>query len=121
MRERMGMTQAEFADEWGVALPTVGRWESSTPPTGVHLERLASAAERKGFRSVAATFRHALSKERRGGLPSTVCLRSEKESIYVGAVLDVLEGADPALAGLRPALARVLKPAIEARKRVVGV
>ena len=34
MRRQLGMTQAELARALGVALPTVGRWESWSPPTG---------------------------------------------------------------------------------------
>lgn len=39
-------------------------------------------------------------------------LNSTDEAMYVIAVLDVVRGADPALARLRPALARLLEPAI---------
>src|SRR5215469_10808735 len=120
MREEMGMTQAEFARQLGVALPAVGRWESYTPPTGLKLKRLALTAENNGFDSVATTFRYALEREPGGGLATWVRLRSEGESMCVAAVLDVRGGVDPELAQLRPALARLLKAAIEARKTAVG-
>ena len=108
------MTQARFARHWGVRLSTVGRWESSRPPTGLNLERLALLAENRGLASVAATFRKALEGERGAVVPFSVGLNSE-EAMYVIAVLDVLRGRDPALARLRPALARLLEPAIRAR------
>ena len=52
LRERLGMTQAEFAREVGVDSITVSRWERGirkpTPVAAKMLEMLAKRAERRG-------------------------------------------------------------------------
>ena len=52
LRERLGMTQAEFAHEVGVHVPTVSRWEQGVmKPSALAIrmmEALAKRAERRG-------------------------------------------------------------------------
>ncbi len=65
LRERLKLTQQRFAVEiMDCAVPTVGKWETSSPPTGSTLLRLADVAERKGCFDLQQKFRELYSRER---------------------------------------------------------
>jgi transcriptional regulator with XRE-family HTH domain len=53
MREDLGLTQAQLAAQLGVAVQTVGRWESYGPPKAETIERILKWAERTGYSGLA--------------------------------------------------------------------
>jgi transcriptional regulator with XRE-family HTH domain len=58
LREALGMSQQDFAvTELKSALNTVGRYETTNPPRGDTLLRLAEIAERRSLPKIAARFR----------------------------------------------------------------
>jgi transcriptional regulator with XRE-family HTH domain len=59
LREHFGESQEKFADRLQVALATLGRWESSSPPTGRSLDRLAQIAVQSSREDLAKQFRAA--------------------------------------------------------------
>jgi len=106
------MTQAQFAHYFGVTLPTIGRWESYSPPTGINLERLALLAKEKGA-AAAADFQSALKSDPDRAVPMwAVRLGSEEDTRCVNALLYVLHHRDHAR--LRPALFHLLQPGFKA-------
>jgi transcriptional regulator with XRE-family HTH domain len=111
MRAKFGWTQTQLAANLGVAVQTVGRWESYDPPRGAALERLAVWAEEAGY-SGADDFRYA--QEAQHGLrrPLWFGVETEEESQTVIAVLDVLRR--PQWAHLLPQLKRDLQPVFDA-------
>ena len=55
LRERLGMTQLDFAKTVGVGLTTVARWEQGkAKPTPLAIEKLESLARRVGKEKAAA-------------------------------------------------------------------
>jgi transcriptional regulator with XRE-family HTH domain len=112
MRRDLGLTQAELARRLKVALPTVGKWESYSPPGEEALEQLALFAERNGLGRAALDFRYALVNLRNRELPRWVGLGSAEESRYIVAVLEVMK--NEGFADIRRELDRLLQPALEA-------
>jgi hypothetical protein len=89
MRKQLGMTQARFAHALGVALPTVGRWESWDPPRGMMLVGLYHFAVVEGL-SAAVDFRRFIEAERRENsiagavpliVPTCVVMTPEEQDI----------------------------------------
>ena len=104
-----------LAAKLGVAVQTVGRWESYDPPRGLTLERLAVFAEQQRY-SGATDFRYlmeAWSTAFSG--PSGSESLPKKESHITLAVLEVLRR--PQWAYLLPRLRRDLKPVLDAWAR----
>jgi transcriptional regulator with XRE-family HTH domain len=66
LRKQMGWTQAKLAEILRVQLPSVGRWETTEPPTGVSLARLHRIAAREGASKLAKVFWRALEQEGEG-------------------------------------------------------
>jgi len=113
MRRQLGMTQAELARALGVALPTVGRWESWSPPTGKSLERLVLFAEEKGLSTTSADLRTELELQSGGHIvPRSWVAYSDEESHYVEAVLMALR--ESRFQQLRVPLYRLLEPVFDA-------
>jgi len=108
MRRDLKMTQAQLAAALDVTLPTVGRWESWSPPRGITLEKLARFAERNGLVMAASDLRWVIDAERGHEYPLSFGVNSGEESQFVFAVLDVLREAE--FASLRPRLKRLLSP-----------
>lgn len=48
LRDSLELTQTQFAQELGMSLPTIQRWEGVVPPAGEALVALAQLAERYG-------------------------------------------------------------------------
>jgi transcriptional regulator with XRE-family HTH domain len=66
MRKRLELTQQQLSEALGVVLPTVGRWESSRPPSGFSLARLYMYAQRfDNTRDLSEIFWQAAEAERR--------------------------------------------------------
>jgi len=57
LREELGVTQAGLAAMLNVSLPTVGRWESWSPPGRIRTEMLARFALRHQLPEIAQLFR----------------------------------------------------------------
>ena len=56
LRQKLGVTQQEFADEVGVAVCSVNRWENAhTEPNRLAWKAIAELARRRGFDGLAAT------------------------------------------------------------------
>jgi transcriptional regulator with XRE-family HTH domain len=53
LRRRLGETQQDFANRLGIALPTVARYETSSPPRGAVLDRIAQLARENHFVDIA--------------------------------------------------------------------
>jgi transcriptional regulator with XRE-family HTH domain len=111
MRAAYGWTQAELAAKLGVAVQTVGRWESFDPPRGPTLERLAVFAEQEGY-AKGADFRNLMDAERGIQRPLWFGVETEEESHIVVAVLETLRR--PQWAHLRKQLKQDLKPVLDA-------
>jgi transcriptional regulator with XRE-family HTH domain len=60
LREKLNMTQQEFSNALGVTMITVCRWETSRPPSGQSLVRLALFALGRGELEANEIFRNAL-------------------------------------------------------------
>jgi transcriptional regulator with XRE-family HTH domain len=56
MRRQLNLTQQQLAARLNVALPTVGKWESTRSPTGESLIQLAAFAYRTGQHETAKVF-----------------------------------------------------------------
>jgi transcriptional regulator with XRE-family HTH domain len=56
LRTRLGDSQQAFSNRLGVALQTVTRWETSSPPTGMALSRLGALAVDCGHPDLSAVF-----------------------------------------------------------------
>lgn len=63
LRNALGKTQAEFADQVGTTQRTVARWESEVPPSGTALAKLALIAALAGLEECAVVFRQGFAKE----------------------------------------------------------
>jgi transcriptional regulator with XRE-family HTH domain len=56
LRQRLGMTQEEFAREVGVTFSTINRWENAhTEPNRLAWRAIAGLARSRGFDGLAAT------------------------------------------------------------------
>jgi transcriptional regulator with XRE-family HTH domain len=107
-----GLTQAELARRLKVALPTLGKWESYSPPGQEALEQLALFAERNGLTRAALDFRYALVNLRNRELPRWVGLNSANESHVIKAALEILRNEE--FANIRRELYSILPPALKA-------
>ena len=56
LRTKLGHSQESLAREMDVTLPTVGKWETSTPPAGVALAALHALAVMKGHPELGQVF-----------------------------------------------------------------
>jgi hypothetical protein len=108
----LGLTQAQLAARLRVALPTLGAWESYSPPSGIRLEKLALFAERQGDYRSAEDFRIELALAEARVLPMFIPVYSEEEARYAFAVNLALR--EERFAELRPALQQMLTPALAA-------
>jgi transcriptional regulator with XRE-family HTH domain len=63
LRNRLGLTQTEFAHRIGKGLATVQRYEGVVPPKGPALVQLMTLASELGETSLAEVFREAVSQE----------------------------------------------------------
>ena len=111
MRKAFGWTQTELALKVGVAVQTVGRWESYDPPRGDTLERLADFADNAGY-AKGDDFRYLIEAERGERRPIWFGVSTEEESQVTMAVLDLLR--NPRWAHLKKPLMRDLKPVLDA-------
>jgi transcriptional regulator with XRE-family HTH domain len=59
MRKRLKLTQQQLATAMKLALPTIGKWESTRSPTGSSLAQLASFAHQAGDEESAKIFHQA--------------------------------------------------------------
>lgn len=91
-------TQPQFAARLGVAVVTVARWETTRPPRGAWLDKLADLAESRDLREYAQVFREARTSDTRpsAGRPVSILhekdpeFRDERERRYTLALLRVL-------------------------------
>jgi len=60
LRVNLGMTQQQLSAAMGLGLVTVSRWETSRPPSGGSLARLALFAYAKKQSEIAAIFHEAI-------------------------------------------------------------
>jgi transcriptional regulator with XRE-family HTH domain len=60
LRAQLGETQQAFAHRVGAAVTSVARWETTYPPRGRTLDRLARIAEENGRKDLALRLRSAL-------------------------------------------------------------
>jgi transcriptional regulator with XRE-family HTH domain len=65
LREKLGMTQQQFSEAFGVTMITVCRWETSRPPSGHNLADLAGFARVHGMVAAAGVFEKALAEDPR--------------------------------------------------------
>ena len=63
LRQRLGITQAELAQEMGVSLQTVVRYENKMPPKGPALARLRVFSEESGHPDLAKVFESEIREE----------------------------------------------------------
>src|SRR6478672_1867140 len=66
LRGVYGETQQQFSARLGIAVVTLARWETSRPPRGDWLDKLADLAEQRGLREYAETFRAGKETEAKG-------------------------------------------------------
>jgi transcriptional regulator with XRE-family HTH domain len=107
MREQLGyVSQEQFAKLLHVSLPTVGRWETTSPPGRSTLYRIVCFARLKKL-PIAAVLQHELEKERYTHAHARwFRLHNDEEAECVRAVLLILR--EPVYAELRPKLEAVL-------------
>ena len=96
MRKELGMTQTQLAQSIHVTLPSIGKWESWMPPTGIALFRIAEFAELNGVH-VATEFRRAVEAE-------------AEDRAYAIALRRILK--EPQFVHLRPRIRKLLAPAL---------
>jgi transcriptional regulator with XRE-family HTH domain len=60
LRERLGLTQPEFASRLDISMPSVQRYERLVAPTGKVLAQLAILAKEAGYDDLASEFHAAL-------------------------------------------------------------
>jgi hypothetical protein len=83
LRNSLGKTQQAFAVEFvKTAVTTVARWETSHPPRGRTLIRLAEVADQAGFTGLGEEFRFLYAKEAIASLktPAFVHVTSESQT-----------------------------------------
>lgn len=111
MRAKFGWTQTDLAAKLGVAVQSIGRWESYSPPRGQTLQRLAEFAEKERYAG-ASDFRYLLEAQHGLRRPLWFGVSTEEESQTVIAVLTVLR--EPKWVHLRSQLKRDLLPVFDA-------
>jgi Ser-tRNA(Ala) deacylase AlaX/transcriptional regulator with XRE-family HTH domain len=119
LRQKLKLTQQEFADRLGIAIATMVRYENNRVPRGKSLSRLEALAAANSFGDLAATFRTALVEEL-GALPSSqqspmVQFRSDEERDLVQALLDILR--QQKYAAKANAIMKALEPVVHDRRR----
>ena len=88
LRQAFGYTQQELALSIGVTVVTVCRWETSRPPSGISLVRLASTARGLGLKKIEAIFEKALAKD-----PRRRILRQPEPAVLI-AIREIRESLD---------------------------
>jgi transcriptional regulator with XRE-family HTH domain len=67
LRESLGDSMQEFSNRMGVALTTIGRYETSHPPTGKALRRFHALAKRYDHAPACKVFGEAITHEKEHG------------------------------------------------------
>ena len=107
LRSHLGETQQQFASRLGVAITTVARYETTNPPSGKVLERLAFISSENGLDELSTTFQ-------RAALAQTehyVRLQDLEELVLCTAVLWIVR--KPEFQKLRRRLAKLIQPVLD--------
>ena len=72
LRSRLGLTQQALAVQLGIAITTVARWETSRPPRGAMLLKLAWFSTQKNCKEEAAIFQKHVDREITGDVEEDV-------------------------------------------------
>jgi DNA-binding XRE family transcriptional regulator len=88
LRFTIGQTQQQFAQTIKTAITTIARWETTRPPKGKWLIRLALTAQEHGLEELSSTFREAALKPFWKAMAFEP--RSSEEAMAVNCLLKVM-------------------------------